>query len=147
MILQYTKLGDSKEKTTIRKINMAEKDRDMKYQYQQLLIINDRLLLNKKTIWASFFICYSLTRNLKTLFYDLDKKRKVEYIRVLAIIGFFWVIYDSVLYWAFNSFPINFYDYPLFNSNWLSTIFLCGIIYGYDLLLFYIAFQLMFARL
>lgn len=70
----------------------------------------------------------------------MEKGRKIQYLRILKIIAFLWTCFASVYFWAFISFPTNLYDYPYINTNWISTILLAGSMYGYDIMLFYIAF-------
>lgn len=109
--------------------------------------MNDKFLLNRKKIWAIFFLCFSIPRNLCILFYDFDRKKKVLYLRILKVIAFFWVTFEPVYFWAIMTFPSNFQDFPGISTNFFSSIFLIGGVFGFDLLLFYSAFSIMYEKL
>jgi hypothetical protein len=81
------------------------------------------------------------------LFYDLERSRKIGYIRVLKVVAFFWICFVYTYYWAFNTYPINFNDYPEIMTRPISVLLLSGIIFGFDMLLFYVAFQTMYEKL
>lgn len=106
ILVQYTTFGNMTELKKMEKINIAEKE-GRQEQYQELLIQNDRLLLNRKKIWAVFFLCFSIPRNLCILFYDFEKRRKVSFMRFLRVLGFLWILFPQAYYWGFLSYPTN----------------------------------------
>lgn len=113
----------------------------------ELLSQVDKLLLNRKKIWATFLLCFSPTRNSMLLFYDTDKSRKVGYMRVNKVLGFLWVSFNFTLAAALRAFPLNFGDYPWLTTNPLSVFLMSGSIFGFSSLYFYTGFSLMFDKL
>lgn len=105
------------------------------------------MLLNRKKIWAIFFLCFSLPRNFMILFYDTEKSRKVSFMRHLKVFGFFWVAMSSTLQVALLTYPMNYSDFPKLTTGWVGTIMSSGVIYGYGVIYFYLGFQIMNDRL
>lgn len=145
VIVQYTSLGDITDKQNNIQVQFSEKDG--KGLYIDLLIQIDKLLLNRKRIWAIFFLCHSFTRNATILFYDTEKCRKVDYMRLIKVIGFFWVAFYITLYVAFESYPVNFNEYPYFLTNIYSMLLISGTIFGFGMLHFYAGFSVMYEKL
>jgi hypothetical protein len=67
--------------------------------------------------------------------------------RMLKVLAFFWITFCTTYYWAINSFPLNFNEYPHIMTSWESVIFMSGVLFGVDLILFYTAFQVMYDKL
>lgn len=105
------------------------------------------MLLNRKKIWAIFFLCFSLPRNFMILFYDTEKSKKVSFMRHLKVFGFFWVAMSSTLEVSLLTYPMNYSDFPKLTTGWIGTMMLSGIIYGYGIIYFYLGFQIMNDRL
>eukprot|EP00347_Sterkiella_histriomuscorum_P003458 403364220 len=147
-IVQYSNFGNIKEtkgpiKVHFTLVGMSEKDAN-KQQYVELLTQIDRLLLNRKKIWAVFFLCFSIPRNTLILFYDTEKKYKIGFMRILKVVGFIWICFDSCFYIGFKSYPVNFNQYPQLTTNISSTLMISGIIYGFSLVYFYAGFATMY---
>lgn len=81
------------------------------------------------------------------LFYDFDKKRKVGFLRGLKVIAFIWVTCDVTYLYGFLTYPTNQLEYSDIETNWLSVILVSGVIFGYDLLIFYSTFVVMNEKL
>jgi len=72
IVIQYSSLGNLSEKKQFQVKYQNDKG-EGRSQYIDLLIQTDRLLLNRKKIWAIFFLCFSTPRNFMILFYDTEK--------------------------------------------------------------------------
>jgi len=81
------------------------------------------------------------------LFYDTEKKNKVGFLRIVKVIGFIWVCFDSVYYISLRSYPVNFNDYPSLTTSISSTLLMQGIIFGFSLVYFYSGFSIMYSVL
>jgi len=81
------------------------------------------------------------------LFYDTEKKNKVGYLRIIKVIGFMWVCFDTMYYISLNSYPVNYNEYPYLTTNFISTILMQGIIFGFSLVYFYSGFSIMYSVL
>jgi hypothetical protein len=68
--------------------------------------------LNRKKIWAIFFLCFSIPRNFMILFYDTEKSRKISFMRHVKVIGFFWFAMSTTLQVSLITYPLNFSDFP-----------------------------------
>ncbi|CDW85512.1 UNKNOWN [Stylonychia lemnae] len=145
VLVQYTSFGDIQNKSHNFQVKFSEKEG--KQQYIELLSQIDRLILNRKKIWAIFLLCFSIPRNLTSLFYDLDNAKKVSYMRALKVFGFIWISFNFVLGIAFKAFPQNQGDYPEVTTNFFSVILLQGQIYGFGLFYFYSGFHHMYENL
>ena len=132
-IVQYTNFGNLKEKKKSEAVQFDKK-------YEELLAQSDKMLLNRKKIWALFLLCFSLPRNVLMLFYDIENNRKVCFLRILKVVAFFWITFDMTYLWAFTTFPLNFNEYPYYLTQPRSVILVMGMIFGFDILIFYIAF-------
>jgi len=83
---------------------------------------------------------FSVPRNLTILFYDTDKSTKIDYLRVIKVIGFLWVSFDYTVWAALKSYPLNYNDYPDFTTTPIGVAMISGMIYGYSMLYFYMGF-------
>jgi hypothetical protein len=95
MLVQYTKVGNLTEKKI--QFQVPFQKEEGKQQYIDLMIQTDRFLLNRKKIWAIFFLCFSVPRNCMILFYDTEKSRKVSFMRHMKVLGFIWVAMSTTL--------------------------------------------------
>jgi hypothetical protein len=72
--VEYTSLGTTKlthEDTNFNNIDIPIIYEGTTYdQLRQIMMIKDELLRNSKKLWASIVLCFSLTRNLRHLFYN-----------------------------------------------------------------------------
>lgn len=144
IVVQYTNFGDLKEKKAPISVHFSADKEGNKQQYIELLTQVDKLLLNKKKIWAVFFLCFSIPRNAIILFYDTEKSHKVGYMRILKVIGFIWICFDITFYIALKTYPINYNEYPSLTTNSFSTFLLSGIIFGFSMVYFYSGFSTMY---
>jgi hypothetical protein len=67
--------------------------------------------------------------------------------RLLKVIGFFWISFYVTVQVALQTFPINFNDYPFLLTNGYSIVIMSGLIYGFGMLHFYAGFAVMYERL
>ncbi len=63
--------------------------------------------------------------------------------RGLKVFAFIWTTFVQTYYWAFVTYPINSLEYPSITTNGLSVVLLSGMIFGYDLFIFYATFLVM----
>jgi hypothetical protein len=81
------------------------------------------------------------------IFYDFDKNRKVGFMRGIKVLALIWTTFVQTYYYAFISYPINTLETPQITTNGLSVVFLSGMIFGYDMFIFYAAFSVMNEKL
>ncbi len=74
------------------------------------------------------------------LFYDTEKQRKVNFMRHLKVIGFFWMSLSVTIQISLLTFPLNYYDFPKFMKSVFGTFMASGIMYGYGIIYFYMGF-------
>lgn len=139
LIVQYSNVGNITEKKGFYRVGFNTEG-EGKQQYIELLVQRDHLLLNRKKIWAIFFLCFSIPRNFMILFYDTEKTRKISFMRHLKVFGFFWVAMTLTLYIALLTYPMNYSDFPKLTSGWVGTFMSLGIIFGYGIIYFYMGF-------
>jgi len=101
-------------------------------------------MLNRKKIWAVFFVCFSLPRNAIILFYDTEKNYKVGFMRILKFLGFIWISFDTTFYVALRTYPVNYVDYPSLTTKPFATILMSGVIFGLSMVYFYSGFAAMY---
>lgn len=77
----------------------------------------------------------------------MENCRKIGYIRIIKVLAFFWLCFVYTYYWAFNTYPLNFNDYPEIMTQPISVLLLSGIIFAFDIFLFYTAFQTMYDKI
>ena len=101
-------------------------------------------MLNRKTIWAVFFVCFSIPRNGVILFYDTEKNFKVGFMRFLKVFGFIWICFDTTFYIGLRTYPINYNEYPALTTLPSATLMNAGIIFGFSMVYFYSGFATMY---
>lgn len=76
------------------------------------MMIKDELLRNSKRLWASVVLCFSITRNLRLLFYrnklQPARMRHRSIMFLVGTIGILWYILYSATILGFSSFPKNY---------------------------------------
>lgn len=66
---------------------------------------------------------------------------------MIKVIGLFWVTACFVYFWALMSYPTNYYDILTITTDAVGSILLLGGIFGFDMILFYTAFTIMYDKL
>ena len=67
--------------------------------------------------------------------------------RWLRVVGFVWVSFEIVMFLAFQTFPINFNEYPSITTDPRAVLMNSGVIFGFGILYFYSGFAVVHDRL
>ena len=104
-------------------------------------------MLNNKKIWATIIISFSIRRNLLNLAWDINSRKKLNLLRPFTFIALLWVSLPMTFMIANSTYPANFMIYNSIIKSPIAPFIAAGDIFGYDLLLFCISFQLMYEKL
>jgi len=145
MLVEFTALGNIKhshEETNFANIDipmLQEGDgKSQRQQLNQILLVKDELLRNSKNLWATFLLCFSFTRNVRTLFYKFKmqheriKHRSAMY--AVWVFGFGWFALYVSCQIGLHSFPMNFFQLPVDMTDWTYSIVHGGQMFGLNLM-------------
>jgi hypothetical protein len=141
IVVEYTSLGNVKlshEDTNFTNIDIPViSDGNSTEQLNQILMVKDELLMNSKSLWATIVLCFSLTRNIRHLFYKYKpqperiKHRNCMYF--IWIVGFIWLICFQTLELGIRLFPQNIWTLPDDLTHWTYAIFHGGQLFGFNM--------------
>ena len=142
VVVEFTNLGRlhlSHEQTNYANIDIPHiYEGNTADQLRQIMMIKDELLRNSKNLWASITLCFSITRNLRHLFYKIkiqsDRIKHRNPFYCMMFIGLNWYILFLVTREALISIPANYQQTTYYLSTIYFTINHGGQLFGLNML-------------
>ena len=144
MVVEFTRVGNVKlshEETNFANIDIPIiQEGNTAEQLNQILIVKDELLRNSKSLWATIVLCFSLTRNLRHLFYKFklqpERVRHRNAMYFVNVLGFAWFNLYAALYLGIKVFPENVWRFPEDLNHWTYMLNHGGQLFGMNMMYF-----------